>query len=417
MAFMAMDRKRKRKVKSTLGAACLAVGFGFALAALAHEGMTWSLIFYGMAILASVISYRYLRKPGGHVVLVYHSVSEDQGWLPWSDQIAVTPQTLDRHIGFLKRRGFTFISTADFVARRVAGKPLPANALVLHFDDGYLDNWVAAWPIIQRHAIPATIFVSLDFVEEGSEQRPTLADNGTNFSRREQLRWSGYMNWTEIEALDQTQLIDIQPHGVDHARHAIKPDVVDTIKPENWRALAWLQWQKMPGNKSGWWKSLDPPILGYGTAVPASAPVLATRAWLGDRFESQDAYESRLRSTFRLCQEAFCERLGKQPHVFCWPENATSTVARRIAAEEGFVATTGGGGENRTEENPAVISRLHAGDRVLGFHNDLADLIYLYAGIRCFQGYYSWYFVLLPFIVTRRGVEILKRMILQGRVF
>lgn len=57
-----------------------------------------------------------------------------------------------------------FDEVLDFARR---GKPLPANALVVTFDDGYDDNYRVAWPILRDLGIPATFFVSTSHIDSG----------------------------------------------------------------------------------------------------------------------------------------------------------------------------------------------------------------------------------------------------------
>jgi hypothetical protein len=411
-----LDRKIRRFARVTAGTAFAIVGVAGAAAATTASGMPSLLVAALTSVVSVAVAARLLYRPGGRVVLVYHSVSLDWEWLPWSDQIAIDPDKLDRQLAFLKRRGFTFIPTAELVAQRRQGATGNPDALVVHFDDGYLDNWVAVYPILKAHCVPATIFVSLDFVAEGESLRPTLDDLAAGRCTAEALVWPGYMNWAEIRALDEAGLIDIQPHGVDHARVPIGVRRVAELGPDNWRALAWLQWRQMPGNKTDWWRYDRPPAVPYGTPVPISAPALSACAWLGDRHETPAELEARIRRDLRACRKAFRERLGKSPQVFCWPESKAHPDGRRIAEEEGYLATTGGRGENRRGEDPRILSRLHVGDRCLGFPNARADLLYLYASIRCFQGYYWWYFVLLPMNLIRRLASFRRKPAQHGPV-
>lgn len=45
-----------------------------------------------------------------------------------------------------------------------AGMPLPPRSLVVTFDDGHSDNFVSAFPILRATGVPATIFLSTDYI-------------------------------------------------------------------------------------------------------------------------------------------------------------------------------------------------------------------------------------------------------------
>lgn len=86
---------------------------------------------------------------------MYHSISDTS--LPH----AVDRGIFARQMALLAARGYRGISVADALANP------PARAIVLTFDDGYADNLLAAFPILQRHNFRATIFIVPDFVDAG----------------------------------------------------------------------------------------------------------------------------------------------------------------------------------------------------------------------------------------------------------
>jgi len=61
---------------------------------------------------------------------------------------------------------FTVLPLGEGAARLAAGT-LPAGALCITFDDGYADNAQIALPILQRHGVKATFFVSTGFLDGG----------------------------------------------------------------------------------------------------------------------------------------------------------------------------------------------------------------------------------------------------------
>jgi peptidoglycan/xylan/chitin deacetylase (PgdA/CDA1 family) len=60
---------------------------------------------------------------------------------------------------------YKVISLNDFITKRLSGR-LCKNEVVLTVDDGYRDFYELAYPILIKYEIPATLFVTLDFVEE-----------------------------------------------------------------------------------------------------------------------------------------------------------------------------------------------------------------------------------------------------------
>ncbi|MCC2614872.1 polysaccharide deacetylase family protein [Aestuariibacter halophilus] len=64
----------------------------------------------------------------------------------------------------LLRKYFTPVSLPDAVVM-LREQRLPANAVCITFDDGYLDNLTVALPILKKYQIPATVFVATAFSE------------------------------------------------------------------------------------------------------------------------------------------------------------------------------------------------------------------------------------------------------------
>lgn len=343
---------------------------------------------------------RFMRPLDGVPCLTWHSVSEDARWLPWARDISVRPETLDRQLDILSRSGATVMDMVEFLRTRREGRPLPPRPVLLHFDDGYRDNWLAAAPILARHGMRATMFVSLDFIAP-----PATGRNGVP-GVDGPAGWDGYLTWDEIRALDKgafSGAFDIQPHGVDHARVPIGPRAVDRLTEANWRRLAWVQWRAMPGPKHDWYAHDAPPAVPLGSEVPESDGALAARAWTGSGIETEDEYAARVRADLERCRAAFRRELGKTPEIFCWPENLTSPKAREIAAELGFLATTGGRGANRPGEPAQVISRVHVGERAGGFDWPWLDDLAFRATVESFRGNHYWSLVVA-------GVGLIRRL-------
>lgn len=64
------------------------------------------------------------------------------------------------------RRHFNVISLKSLCSTLVAGEPVPPHAVVLTIDDGYGDFYYFGFPLLRRYSLPATIYITTDFVDK-----------------------------------------------------------------------------------------------------------------------------------------------------------------------------------------------------------------------------------------------------------
>jgi len=107
-----------------------------------------------------------LRSRGGAAVLMYHRVLPAGADSFSHPAIVVSPETFATQMQFLKRH-FRLLTPSQFAAE-LGGGGFGRRACLVTFDDGWQDNFRHALPILQRHGVPATIFVATAFV--GSER-------------------------------------------------------------------------------------------------------------------------------------------------------------------------------------------------------------------------------------------------------
>ncbi len=131
---------------------------------------------------------------GGPVCLLYHRV------LPldlfnggrFFSGLEVTREHFEEQIAYLARSRVP-VPIAEFVSGLKDGSLHP-RAVCVTFDDGYLDNFETALPILEKYSVPATIFIAPQLT-----LRPALA-------------W-----WYELEAiLERLDTLEIEVQGTLH---------------------------------------------------------------------------------------------------------------------------------------------------------------------------------------------------------
>ena len=101
---------------------------------------------------------------GAAVVLLYHRVY-DTDFDPLL--LSVSPDNFDAQMTYLRRR-YALLSLEELRGALEKGS-LPRGAVAITFDDGYGDNLRNARPILDRHQIPATVFVTTGYTGSGRE--------------------------------------------------------------------------------------------------------------------------------------------------------------------------------------------------------------------------------------------------------
>ena len=102
------------------------------------------------------------------IILTYHRVIEK--WdrtLDYSQPgLVVTAETFDRQLHFLKQH-FNIVPLSSIVnpQSEIRNPKCPDRPFCsITFDDGWRDNYEIAFPIFKKHTIPATIFLTTNFI-------------------------------------------------------------------------------------------------------------------------------------------------------------------------------------------------------------------------------------------------------------
>lgn len=87
---------------------------------------------------------------------------------PWN--LAVSVKNFDDQLSVLKK-SFNVISLDELIENKKNHKVVE-KSVVITFDDGYRDNYTTAYPILRKHQLPATFFISSAYIENQNEFWP-----------------------------------------------------------------------------------------------------------------------------------------------------------------------------------------------------------------------------------------------------
>lgn len=122
--------------------------------------------------------------------------------------LSVTPDNFEAQLTYLKDQGYTPV-TLSKLYEAFAGGEIPTRPTVLTFDDGYMDFFVNAYPILKKFNYPAVSFIPTNLMNQGY-----------------------YLSWDQIKEMAASGLIGFGDHSADHAdlRNLTYTKMVEELK-------------------------------------------------------------------------------------------------------------------------------------------------------------------------------------------
>ena len=114
------------------------------------------LIICAVFLLCALSIAVFVRRQYVLPIVMYHSV---QPSVPEGNRLIVSVDAFDRQMRFLKKNNYSVMPLAEAASMIAQKKKLPPKAIVLTFDDGNIDNYQYAFPILKKYGLPATIFL------------------------------------------------------------------------------------------------------------------------------------------------------------------------------------------------------------------------------------------------------------------
>lgn len=131
-------------------------------------------------------------------VLMYHGFTQNGK----ESTYVIHSKRFEDDIIYLKDNGFEFVGTDDLINHTLYGTPLPKKCVMITFDDGYLNNYLYAFPIIKKYNIKVIISPIAywsDFNTQNPDPNPAYAN----------------MTWDQIKEMSDSGLVEIQNHSYD----------------------------------------------------------------------------------------------------------------------------------------------------------------------------------------------------------
>jgi peptidoglycan/xylan/chitin deacetylase (PgdA/CDA1 family) len=91
---------------------------------------------------------------------MYHHI----GISPVNSRYYVTPEKFESELRLLRGWGYSTISTSMLVAAITQGELLPPRPIILTFDDAHEDNYLTAFPLMEKYGFTGVLYVPYDYI-------------------------------------------------------------------------------------------------------------------------------------------------------------------------------------------------------------------------------------------------------------
>ena len=159
---------------------------------------------FGTAIVLFGFSLRYhwWRMPSSYKVprvLMYHMVKDHLPHQKKRNKWRVKPEDFDKQMAWFAKHGWHAYTVSELITM----EKIPPKSFSVTFDDGYEDNYLHAFPILQKYGFKATIYLVPGYMYNSWEG----FEDG-DFDR--------LLSTDQIVAMQQSGLIEFGSHTLHH---------------------------------------------------------------------------------------------------------------------------------------------------------------------------------------------------------
>lgn len=173
-------------------------------------------LFFGMRTVEHRRGARLARKAaagsGSAIVLAFHAVA-DLGDDPVLAEYGVSPRRFAEHLDALAKRGWRFVDLDAMLAALDGRAQLPERALLLSFDDCYVDLLADGCPILSERGVPAIAFAVAGLTGKTNE-------------------WDQPLGARELRLLDGEGLRALPRRGVEVGSHGVNHRPLSKLEPD-----------------------------------------------------------------------------------------------------------------------------------------------------------------------------------------
>jgi peptidoglycan/xylan/chitin deacetylase (PgdA/CDA1 family) len=285
-------------------------------------------------------------------VINYHRIDNPhrKDFDSFKPNVSAAPEDFNQQMDYLAK-WFNVVSMQDVLQWLDGRKELPHYAALITFDDGYLDNYTFAYPILRAHRFPALIFLTTEHIDTDLPFYWDMAAYCFQHTNRDQLTFPHGTTeaWSNPEQLDHVskkwiELMKTLPQAEKIEYVQRLPEALNVSVPDGFFKKLMMNWDQIREMHAGG--------IEFG-AHTMHHPIL-TRVSLDEVRAEVEGSKSRIE-----------KELAEPVLSFAYPNGQSSDLngkIERIVAESGiraaFTLLNGPSSQAEVKRNPFAIRRI-----------------------------------------------------------
>jgi len=285
-------------------------------------------------------------------VLNYHRIDDPyrKDFDSFKPNVSATPDDFNHQMDYLAK-WFNVISMRDVLQWLDGKKELPPYAALITFDDGYLDNYTFAYPILRAHHFPGLIFLTTEHIGTDAAFYWDMAAYCFYHTQRDHLDFPDGKaeSWLNQEELDQVskkwiELMKTLPHEEKLIHVHRLPEVLGVSIPDGYFKKLMINWDQAREMQKGG--------IEFG-AHTMHHPIL-TRISLDQVRAEVEGSKSRIEKELREPVLSFAYPNGQSSDLNDKIEKVVADSGIRVA----FTLLNGPSSQDEVKRNPFAIRRI-----------------------------------------------------------
>ena len=134
-------------------------------------------------------------------VMIYHKVKYNH-----LSQLVIAPYEFESDLAYIRSAGYTTVTIEDLIRYTQNKGELPEKPIVLSFDDGYLNTYRYAYPLLRTYHMRAVLSV----IGKDTDDFTSAHIDDLDYA---------HMNWEQVAELKNSGIFELQNHS--YALHAV----------------------------------------------------------------------------------------------------------------------------------------------------------------------------------------------------